>query len=94
MTKLRTLLNAIQPLISKGFGETEISQIENSFKALALNETKRTSFPIAYDGAEAELQVQIRKEDVDTVEIRFFSQARLAERIQQTIRITPIDVSN
>ena len=92
LTKLRTLLNAIEPLISKGFGEAQISQIENDFKALARNESKRITFPVVYNGAETELRVLVRKEDVDAVEIRFSSDPRLAEQIQQAIRTTPLDV--
>jgi len=89
--KLPTLLKAIQPLIQKGFGEAQIGQIEDGFRALAVNATKETNFPIVYDGIETELRVVVRKEDVDVVEIRFFSTAALAEQIQRTIRATPLD---
>src|SRR3981081_1091275 len=71
--KLRVLLKAIQPLIQKGFDEAQIGQIEGSFQALAVNETRRVNFPILYNGVETELRVQVRKEDVDVVEIHFFS---------------------
>jgi hypothetical protein len=89
--KLRVLLKAIQPLVQKGFDEAQIGQIEGSFQALAVNETRRFDFPILYNGVETELRVQIRKEDVDVVEIHFFSVPALAEQIQRTIRATPLD---
>lgn len=91
--KLRTLLQAIQPLIQKGFGEAQIGQIESGFQTLAVNETKHVNFPIVYDGVETELRVQVRKEDVDVVEIRFFSAPALAEQIQRTIQATPLDAN-
>lgn len=91
--KLRILLQAIQPLIQKGFGEAQIGQIEGSFQALAVNETKHVNFPILYDGVETELRVQVRKEDVDVVEIRFFSAPALAEQIQRTMEETPLDAN-
>jgi hypothetical protein len=89
--KLPVLLKAIQPLIQKGFDEAQISQIEDGFLALAVNETKETNFPIVYDGVETELRVAVRKEDVDVVEIRFFSTPALADQIQRTIELTPLD---
>lgn len=89
--KLGVLLKAIQPLIQKGFGEAQIGEIENSFRALAVNGTKQVSFPIVYDGVETELRVEVRKEDVDVVEIHFFSNPALAEQIQRTIRATPLE---
>ena len=87
LAKLRPLLNAVQPLIAKGFGAPQISQIENDFRALAANEAKRSTFPVVYDGVETELGVLVRKEDVDTVEIRFLGTPKLIEKIQQTMRL-------
>ena len=94
LTKLRTLLVAIQPLISKGFGETEINDIDNTFRALALNETKQMNFRIVYEGTETDLRVLVRKEAADAVEIRFLCNAKLSEQIKHTIRTTPLDISN
>jgi hypothetical protein len=89
--KLPVLLKAIQPLIQKGFGEVQISQVENGFRALAVDETKEMNFPIVYNGDDTELRVAVRKEDVDVVEIRFFSTSALAEQVQRTIETTPLD---
>jgi len=56
-----------------------------------MNDTKQLKFPIVYDGVETELRVRVRKEDVDVVEIRFFGASTLADRIQRTMRETPLD---
>lgn len=94
LSKLRTLLAAIKPHIAKGFGEPQMVQIESDFRALVMDGTKQYAFPIVYDGAESELRVRVRKEDVDAVEIHFFAAPKLAEQIQNVMRTTPLDVSN
>src|SRR5262245_43157287 len=71
-SKLRTLLDAIRPHIAKGFGDQEVREIESGFQSLAVDESKQYTYPIFHDGTVTELRVEVRKEDVDVVEIRFF----------------------
>jgi hypothetical protein len=71
-----------------------MAQVENDFRALVMDGTKEFTFPIVYDGAESELRVRVRKEDVDTVEIRFFATPKLAQQISDAMRTAPLDVSN
>jgi hypothetical protein len=92
--KMRVLFAAIRPLITSGFGEPQMAQIERDFAALAVNDTKEITFPIVvYGGTSSDLSIRIRKEDVDTVEIHFFGAPELVEKLQQTIRATPLDVN-
>ena len=94
LSKLRTLFDAIRPHIARGFGEPQMARIENDFRALEMDGTKQYTFPIVHDGAESEMQVRVRKEDVDIVEIRFFATPKLAEQIQHAMRTAQLDVSN
>jgi hypothetical protein len=89
--KLGTLLDAIRPHIAKGFSEQQAREIENGFQSLAVDATRQYTYPIVYDGSETELLVEVRKEDVDVVEIRFRGPPELADQIQQTIATTPLD---
>jgi vacuolar-type H+-ATPase subunit F/Vma7 len=93
LSKLRTLFDAIRPHIAKGFGESQTAQIESDFRALPMGGAKQFTFPIVHDGADSELRVRIRKEDVDIVEIHFFAVPKLAEQIEHVMRTTPLDVS-
>ena len=93
ITKLRTLMGAIKQKIPQGFTEQHIAEIEKDFRALQVNTTKQYSFPITHDGNTTELNVSIRKEDVDAVEIHFYAPLRLTAVIEETIRNTPLDVT-
>jgi len=86
LAKLRPFLKAVQPLIENGFGDAQISQIEQEFRKLALDGTKTITFPIVYRGAKADLRVTVRKEDSDTVEIHLFAPPQLAEQIKQAFK--------
>lgn len=85
LKKLRPFLKAVQSLIESGFGDAQIDQIEQDFGKLAMDGSKTMMLPIRYQGEKVELRVVIRKEDVDTVEIRFFGPPKLAEQITQTM---------
>ena len=89
--KLRTLLDAIRPHITKGFSDQQVQEIESGFRSLAVDGTKPYTFAIVHDGMDTKLRVQVRKEDVDVVEIRFFGTPKLIGQIQQTIRTTRLD---
>lgn len=93
LSKLRALFDAIRPLVAKGFGEPQMAKIENDFRALQMDEIKEYTFPIVHEGEDSELRVVVRKEDVDTVEIRFFAVPKLTQQISNAMRTAALDVA-
>ncbi|MEO5922478.1 MAG: hypothetical protein ABIR70_01485 [Bryobacteraceae bacterium] len=90
---MRVLFEAIRPGITSGFGEQQIVEIERGFSSLKVDGTKELTFPVVYAGAESELRIRIRKEDVDAVEMHFFGTPALVAKIQDMIRTTPLDAN-
>ena len=84
-SQLSPLLKAVQELIVKGFSETEVSQVANAFRSMAVGETKEFKFPVVFRDREATLRIQLKKDDVDAVEIWFFTEPELAAAIQKAI---------
>jgi hypothetical protein len=89
LSKLRPFLKQVQPLVEDGFGDSQIDQIEKSFRGLAMDGKSVTDYPVVYHGAKTTLRIQIRKEDFDTVEIRLWASPELAGQITGVMRSLP-----
>lgn len=89
--KIRVLLGALGQKVTSGLAEAQIAEVENDFSALQRDGTKERTYPVVFKGESSELRIQIRKEDVDAVELHFQGEPALVEEIQNTIRATPLD---
>jgi hypothetical protein len=62
---LPKLLQAIKPLIEKGFSETEIDTVQRLAVSTPVKHTGTKTFPISYRGKDATIRVDLNKDDVD-----------------------------
>ena len=83
------LLRAIQPLIERGYGENEIKTLQHLFESTPLKKTGVKTFPISYRGKNASLRVELKKDDVDEIEIWFITEKELAKEIQAKMMELP-----
>ena len=83
---LPKLLSAISPLVKKGFGESEIDAVQRLFASTAVKATGAKTFPISYRGKDATKRVELKKDDVDEIEIWFITEPELAKQIQAKAR--------
>lgn len=86
---LPQLLQAIQPLIERGYGESEIKTLQQLFESTPLKKTGVKVFPISYQGKNTSLRVELKKDDVDEIEIWFITDDELAKEIQAKMRQLP-----
>ena len=84
-TRLRPVLTALQPIIENGLGERQIAQIEQTYAALAVNDTAPIAFPIIHKGIKSDLRVIVRKPEADIIELRFLATPLLAKEIASAI---------
>jgi hypothetical protein len=85
---LLNLLRAIRPLIRGGFGDSEIETLKRLAEATPVKDTGVKTFPISYQGKDAILRLELKKDDVDELEIRFITQKELAAVVQKQMRET------
>jgi hypothetical protein len=83
---LPKLLHAIRPLIEKGFGEPEIDAIERLSTSTPVKGTGTKTFPISYRAKDATMHVELKKDDVDEIEIWFITEPELAKSIQEKMK--------
>ena len=83
---LPKLLRAISPLVEKGFGESEIDSVQRLSSATAVKSTGTKTFPISYHGKDATIGVELKKDDVDEIEIWFITEPQLAKEIQAKMK--------
>ena len=83
---LPKLLEAVSSVIETGFGDREIQAIRDLAASTALKGTGTRTFPIAYRGKSARLRVELKKDDVDEIEIWFFTEPELTREIQSKMR--------
>ena len=79
---LPKLLQAIRPLVEKGFGQSEIDAVQRLFESTTVKTTGTKTFPISYRGKDGTMRVELKKDDVDEIEIWFISEPELAKEIQ------------
>jgi hypothetical protein len=83
---LPKLLQAIHPRIEKGYGEQEIATVQRLWESTPLKSTGVKTFPITYRGQSATLRVELKKDDLDEIEIWFITTPELAKEIQVRMR--------
>jgi len=81
-TDFPKLLKNIRPLIDKGYAEAEIDALQNLLDATPVKGTGVKSFSIVYRGYSTPLRVELKKDDVDEIEIWFITVPQLAKDIQ------------
>ena len=83
---LPKLLKAIGPLIEKGYGAPEILAIEQLKNSTPVKDTRAKTFPITYRGSPTTLRVELKRDDVNEIEIWFITQTELAAEIQKQMK--------
>jgi len=83
---LPKLLKAISPLVEKGFGESETDSVQRLSASTAFKSTGTKTFPISYRGKDAAIRVELKKDDVDEIEIWFITEPQLAKEIQAKMK--------
>jgi hypothetical protein len=83
---LPKLLQAIRPLIEKGYGEQEIVAVQRLWESTPLKRYGVKTFPITYRGQGTTLRVELETDDVDEIEIWFITPPELAKEIQAKMR--------
>src|SRR5262249_18370052 len=83
---LPKLLQAIRPLAEKGFSDSEIEAIQRLSVSTPVKSTGTKTFPISYRGKDATMRVELKKDDVDEIEIWFITVPELAKEIQAKMR--------
>ena len=79
---LPKLLKATSPLIEKGFGDAEVQLVERIAESTPVRDTRTKSFPITYLGKSATLRIEVKKDDVDALEIWFLTEPALTMEIR------------
>jgi hypothetical protein len=82
---LEPLLLRFIPLIESGFSAQEVGQVVSATKRMKIDEVKKFSFSIRFKATSSTLNIEVRIEDVDAIDIYFFAEPDLAERIAQEI---------
>jgi hypothetical protein len=83
---LPKLLQSIRPLIEKGYGDPEIQAVQRLSESTPVKDTRTRTFPISYRGKNATLRIELKKDDVDEIEIWFITQPQLATEIQKQMK--------
>jgi hypothetical protein len=83
---LPKLLQAIGPLLEKGFGGSEMEAVQKLSGSTPVKSTGTKTFPISYRGKAATMRVELKKDDVDEIEIWFITVPQLAKEIQAKMR--------
>ena len=82
---LPKLLASIQPLIEKGFGQPEVEALQSLYSSIAVKSYGARTFKISYRGEETTMRVELKKDDVDEVDIWFITRPELVKEIQAKI---------
>jgi hypothetical protein len=83
---LPRLLQAIRPLIEKGYGDAEVETLQRLAETTPVKETRTKILPITFQGKDTRLRVELKKDDVDEIEIWFFTQPELAKEILKRMK--------
>lgn len=80
------LLTNIRPLIDKGYADDEIKSLKDLLSATPIKGTGVKTFAIVYWGSSTSLRVELKKDDVDEIEIWFITVPQLAKEIQSQMK--------
>lgn len=83
---LEPFLVRISQMISCGFGELEIAQVVGTAERLKQGEEDEMAFPIEHDGEPSRFRIQLRMDDGQTPDVRFFAPPGLATMIDGAIK--------
>jgi hypothetical protein len=72
--------------IQRNHGEREIATVQRLWESTSLKSTGVKTFPISYRSQSATLRVELKKDDVDEIEIWFITTPELAKEIQAKMR--------
>lgn len=86
LADLTPLLKSVQRLIQSGFGDPEVAQIDGMVRLMPVGQTKELKFQTVFRGTSTLLRLQVKKDDVDAVDIWFFTSPELAADIQKAMK--------
>ena len=83
---LEPFLVRVSEFIPCGFGEMEIAQVVGTAERLKRGEEDELAFQIERDGEPSRLRINLRLDDGDLPDVRFFAPPGLAELIDGEIK--------
>lgn len=83
---LEPFLVRIIPLVESGFSAQEVRQVVSTIKGTKADEVNTFSFPIKFKGSPSTLNIEVKREDADAIDIYFFAEPELAKRIGQEVK--------
>lgn len=86
LADLTPLLKSVQRLIQSGFGDAEVAQIDAMVRLMPVGQTRELKFQTVFRGMKMAVRLQIKKDDVDAVDIWFFTSPELAAEIQKAMK--------
>jgi hypothetical protein len=84
--QLLPLLKSVEPLIAKGFKEEQVGTVKAAFTSMPVGEYKVLTFPVVFHGKQVSLEVQMKKGDLDSVDIWFLSDPDLEAEILKVMK--------
>ena len=86
LADLTPLLKSVQRLIQSGFGDSEVAEIDAMARSMPVDQTKELKFQTVFHGTGTALRVQVKKDDVDAVSVRFLTSPQLAAEVQKAMK--------
>jgi len=86
LADLAPLLKSVQQLVQGGFGDADVTQTNAIVRSMPVGQTKEMKFQMVFRGANTTVRLQVKKDDVDAVDIWFFTSPELAAEIQKAMK--------
>ena len=86
LADLAPLLKSVQQLIQSGFGDAEAGQINAMARSMPVGQTKELKFQTVFHRTSTMLRLQVKKDDVDAVDVWFLTAPELAAEIQKAMK--------
>jgi len=86
LANLAPLLKSVQQLIQSGFGDADVAQTVTTVRSMPVGQTKEMKFKTVFREKETTLRLQVKRDDVDSVDIWFLTSPELATEIQKTMK--------
>ena len=76
-----SFLQVVSGLVESGFGLTERNQLLETIKSMKVDEKKSIEFSVTFKAQQTPLKVSVHIDDIDAVDLYFYSVPGLAEAI-------------
>jgi hypothetical protein len=87
LKNLLPLLQAVAKLIEAGFGSAEVAKVNAIGHELARGKVSDFAFEIVFRASKGRFTIRLEKEDIDTIDIFFFTPQGLAAEIKKAMRV-------